>query len=131
MFQLRDAHLDGFGPEADAHFVARLIEHLRAEHAITVLRYPPPLVEEMVWNGLARARSYGIEWEAPLAAFIVLMFEFAPNFDEHPAARAVLRDPSLPANARVYALNDRLTDRHWEEMVEGCDMDAWFSLPEG
>lgn len=126
MIRIRPEHLAAFQPNADAAFVDRLAEHLRTEHGPLVEGLPDRLLEEMVRSGLVRARRYGLTWESSLTAFVALMFEVAPNFDEHPPVRRVLLDARVPPDARIEALAGRVSAEEWEEAGRRYDADAWF-----
>jgi len=65
--------------------------------------------------GIARAESHGLTWDASITAFVAMMFEVAPTFDEQPAIARVLKDESLPADQRIDALWERTTDEDWDE----------------
>ena len=126
MIQIRPEVLAAFQAQSEAALLDRVAEHVRAEHAHIVEGLPEPLVREMVANGLARARRHGLSAESSLTAFVALMFEIAPNFDEHPAARSVLTDARLLPDDRVEALIPRLKERHWREARHRYDERAWF-----
>lgn len=72
-----------------------------------------------------RARGYGIRMDSHLDAFARLMLEYGPDFDEHPAVRAILTDRSIPDIRRMDALRDGLARRHWEELAILADDRLW------
>ena len=82
----------------------------------------------MVRCGVGQARSYGMTWESSLAAFVVLMFEVAPNFEEHPLIRRVLQLPSVPPDSRIEELWKRTLDVHWQAARQNYDPDAWHPV---
>lgn len=130
--QIRAEQLEAFRPRADELLAARVVEHLRENHPEEVGRLPDDVLAEMVSNGLARARRYGLTLESSLTAFVVLMFVVAPNFDEHPLIRHVLTDESEPPDRRVDALAERISEANWEEAERRYDPGAWFpELSEG
>jgi hypothetical protein len=57
-----------------------------------------------------RARANGLESDAQTLAFVHLMHEFAPDFDQHPYLRAILDAPGQPIAARWERLFDREDD---------------------
>ncbi len=126
MIRIRPEHLTAFQPNAEAVFVERLIEHLRDEHEPLVRGFPDDILEEMVRNGVAKGRLHGITRESSLTAFVALMFEISPNFDEHPPIRRVLRDTRIPPDARIDALVERVSPEEWEEAERRYDASAWF-----
>lgn len=97
-------------------FVVRLMQHLRQHHADAVTGLDDNRLKERVEYGITQARSYGLAWQSSIASFVGLMFEFGPGFNQHPAAQAVLRDASIPAEFRVRELTERLPEQTWEEI---------------
>jgi hypothetical protein len=126
MFKLRQAHFDAFQPLTDKLLAERIVLHLHENHAEAIGRLPDDILREMAENGIIRARSHGLTWESSLTHFVALMFEIAPNFDEHPAVRRVLREPSVPADERMDLLTERVSEEEWEEAQQIYDRDAWF-----
>ena len=57
-----------------------------------------------------RARANGLEADAQTLAFVLLMHEFAPDFDQHPYLRAILDAPDRPIAERWERLFDRKDD---------------------
>ncbi len=79
----------------------------------------------MIRNGISRARRYGISVESSLAAFVDLVFTVAPNFDEQAQIHAVLKDPSVPPDARVELLGEATLPQDWEQADDLYDEAAW------
>jgi hypothetical protein len=79
----------------------------------------------MVGNGIARARQYGISHESALVAFVVTMFEAAPNFDLYPQVRQILQDEKTPANGRIDLLLEKVSEQDWEGVEGRYDPSAW------
>jgi hypothetical protein len=126
MLIIRNEQLDAFQEIADAAFVQTIIEHLREEHAEAIGRLPDEVLTDMVQAGIDRARSWGLTWEATITAFVALMFEIAPNFDEHPKIREILSEESEPEDARLDRLVEEVSEKDWEEAVQLYDENAWF-----
>ncbi|MDQ3684472.1 MAG: hypothetical protein M3430_02560 [Acidobacteriota bacterium] len=132
MLKIRPEQIEVFQPQAEVAFIERLMAHLRQEHASVVGRLPDDVLKDMVESGLTRARQYGLTWESNLTAFVALMFEVAPNFDEHPLIQRILTDENVPPDDRIDVLIERTTEQNWEAAKEGYDADAWFpELREG
>jgi hypothetical protein len=125
MIHLRPDQLAAFQARYDTGLLDRIVQHVTVEHADVVGGFPEPLVREMVANGLARARRYGLTWESSLTAFVALMFTVAPNFDEQPAIHRVLMNDRLPPDER-FELLQRIRDRHWRDAQHRYDERAWF-----
>ena len=139
MLIIRPEQLAVFQARADADFKDRLARHILKEHAHVsvglpgreskVVEIPEGVLREMVGNGLARARGYGMRYESSLAAFVSLMFAVAPNFDEHPVIRRVLLDESEPPDLRIELFDEYVTNENWEAAGRGYDPHAWNVEP--
>jgi hypothetical protein len=110
----------------DEGLVAVVAAHLRRESRPLVERIPPGLLDEMIRGGLARARRHGLAAASDLAAFVSLMFEIAPNFDEHPAIRRSFDEHRGEREGRVPRLLAAVPDEAWREAEERYDAAAWF-----
>lgn len=139
MLKIRPEQMDVFRAVADEAFVKRLAEHLRTKYAtvgvllptgvVTVGQIPDEMLRAMVRGGVARARGHGLSYESTLAAFLAIMIEAAPNFDEHPRVRQVLADESVPPNSRLDQLLDQaVLDESWAEIKQNYNAAAW-TLP--
>lgn len=86
--------------------------------------------QELLWRvhgGVKRARAHGFAWQSSIAAFVILMLRFAPNFDQYPPIRAIL---SGKGEERADALL-ALPGEDWEEVEERCDLHAWYDFAPG
>lgn len=119
--QLRQAYM------ADhARFVNFVGRHVQDHCRDSVRDIDPLSLREMVENGLARARSHGLDDPKSLTAFVAIMFEIGPNFDEEPEIRAALADASVPMAERFDTLLARVSDAAWERAEAQRDSLAWF-----
>jgi hypothetical protein len=136
---IRSDHLNAFQSQADEQFIAELVEHLLAEYDDTIVELPDyttgieeiplAILRQMVSNGIAQARRYGMTWESTLASFVSLMFVVAPNFDEHPLIRHVLSSDAVAPDERIELLWEHITDAHWDAAGENYDPLAWHVHP--
>ena len=124
-FRLRPEQLAIFQAEAEQDFVNRLAWHLKENHARAIEGLDDQVLEERIRAGLKRARRYEISEEATLASFVGLMFEFAPNFDEHPRMQAILMDRRIPPDDRIHELVEEATDSDWDDVRHLSDLRAW------
>jgi hypothetical protein len=85
-----------FDAYAEERFVDRAASYVRTEFGSAIDPIDDVELRAMVKNGIARARRHGITLESSLVRFLLLMFQVAPNFDEHPAFACVLADADLP-----------------------------------
>jgi hypothetical protein len=105
--------------------------HRRALRYIQ-LRYPQftealdeKAIEQMVNNGIARARGHGLSWESTLVRYVELMFSIAPNFDQLPQIRSKLRDEFVPPEERLNLVVEQTSYDEWREVTRAYDPMAW------
>ena len=95
---------------------------------LRTLNYRPELLrDKMIRNGIERARSHGLTKAEDLAAFVAVMFEVAPNFDEQQELNAILNDTTFPLSERFYQLFERASDDAWLEAEKNYDYSAWLT----
>ena len=133
--RIRDAQFQVFQEKADDSFVTSVAQYLREEHSDVLVKLPSvstPLnhlpvefLEQLVQRAISAAHVYGITWQSSLAAFVVLTFVIAPNFNEHGYISQVLEDPSVAPDMRIDELWERTSDRTWHESIENYDAAAW------
>ena len=114
--KIRREQFDRMLQHDEKAFVDMIINHLQEESPELVEDIPTDELQEMVSNGIARARTYGLYSDEDLVAFVSVMFEIAPNFDEHPAIHRVLRDDTIPIEQRFDSLFERVPDEAWETL---------------
>ena len=135
MLKIHQKQMLAFQSLAETEFVKRVVAAVRDKHAAVAVRLPnssstvaqlsDQVLEEMVQNGIARARQYDISYESALVAFVVTMFEAAPNFDAHPPMRQVLQDEKNAPNSRMDLLLDQAAEQDWEAIKSNYDPSAW------
>ena len=69
-------------------------------------------VDQHLLAGIKRARRWGFRSFEGIGVFICGMMS-APQFDRHPAFRAVLSDPSLSEAEKVDGIASAALLRHW------------------
>lgn len=110
-------------------FIDFMVEHLRQDQgeAEFIDNNPMEDVRDMIRNGMNKAKGYGFYTAGDLAAFISLMFEAVPNFDEHPELHAILTDDKIPVDERIDRLFDDSLEKAWEEVEQQhYDETDWF-----
>ena len=114
-----------FKRAAEAGFVDRTIGFLQEKLPDQAGRLSPELLRQRVEIGIARARTYGITWQSSMLTFVTLMFEIAPNFDEHPRILAVLTDDHIAPDYRPKELLNRISGKVWGEVRQLAHSSAW------
>lgn len=123
---IRQQQLDNFILSDENKFVRSLMQHIREENPERVPGYPDNLLEEMVRVGIKRAKSHGFKQAENLSAFVVVMFEVAPNFDEQTEIKKFLNDRRTPVEQRLDRTIERASSEAWEEAADIYDAEAWF-----
>jgi len=124
-FRLRQQHLEALRPQADAAFAREVINYLQTKQQRLVADLPEDELEQRVLSGLARARQYGFKRNSSFAAFVTIMLDIAPNFDEQPAIRAILNDRSIHPDLRIDTLIQHTTERDWEQAKLHSNPEVW------
>ncbi len=127
--KIRRRQLDDVLTQDEEKFADFVLEHVKRECRSSVRDIDPVSLREMVSNGIARARGHGLRAAKDITAFVAIMFEIAPNFDQQPDIRRALADESVPLDRRFDVMMERVPDRAWEEAERSRDSAAWF--PEG
>ncbi|MGA3402729.1 MAG: hypothetical protein ABSC95_26265 [Acetobacteraceae bacterium] len=125
MLVIRDDQMAVFARLFRDRFINETAELLRAERAEAVAGLPADRLRDRVAHAFDRAEAYGMRDDDALQHFTMLMFEFGPDFDDHPRVRAILEDPSIPADDRLDDLLEHLPHRVWEELLILADHAGW------
>lgn len=131
MLVIRNAQMEAFKKQAEEQFIEDIIRHLNEHHRECIGELPDAELRTRVEKGLARARTYGIDDGRGLTAFVGLMFEIAPNFDERPAIHAVLTDMSIPSGSKMDELIHRTSEDDWEQAEAMRDERVWTARGQG
>lgn len=127
LIQLRQSQLNACSEAIDRDLVKVIYWHLRNHHARCVQHIEKPILQKRIQFAIQKARRYSLGTISDLAGFTALMFELAPNFDEHPSFRRVLQDAQLPPEAKMRRLSQVITDREWDEAVRLYDRSFWLT----
>ncbi len=114
-----------FQEREEERFVDRTTAYFRVKFADAIAHLDEVTLRRMVQAGIARARRHGLTWESSLVRFLLLMFQVAPNFDQHPAFARALSDVALPEAARMAEIFERVTPEEWREAQLAYDDRAW------
>ncbi len=127
MFVLKTAQIQHFIAADENELVDVIAKSIRLANGTRVAGYNDEELGSMVRIGISRARSRGLNRAEDLAAFIAVMFEVAPRFDEQPEIDAVLKDELISPEARFYQLFERVPDTAWIAAQKNYDDSFWFT----
>jgi hypothetical protein len=131
VMQIRRDQIRTLQRSVDQAFVQRVCHHLRDHHPKAIEGLDIASLDKRVTYGIERARSYGLTAQNALAAFVTLMFEIGPAFDEQTDIQCVLRDPLIGPNDRMEALPFLVRIGAWEEAGQTAIPDAWERILSG
>lgn len=130
VLRIRSEQMAAFRSSRERVFARWLLGYLR-EHDEGVIRpWSDAEVLRRIVLALPRARRHGVSDPVALADFFVAMVTHGFDFDQHPAVRAILADPALPADARVHAIWKRTTPATWAEIASRADPRHWGTAEE-
>lgn len=101
-------------------------KQVREEHSYVVEDLPQELFDEMVDRGIRRARDYGLSHPSDLACFVLLMFEFGPEFWRHPAIGNVLQDATSSPSERLQQVVNGTPNEVWRYLESAMHKQRWF-----
>jgi len=126
MLVIRKEQIQEFIATDDDQLAKVVAEAVRKANGERVEGYEDAELERMVRLGFDRARSHGLTGAEDIAAFVAVMFEVAPRFDEQEAIKQVLDDPSFPPSMRFYQIFDRAPGEAWNEAGRRYEDSFWF-----
>lgn len=127
MLVIREEQIQTFIAENDAELEKVVIKALRDANPERVSGFEDAALGNMVRIGIERARSHGLSGAEDIAAFVAVMFEVAPNFDERQDIKAVLNDPNMAPAFRFYQLFESIPETSWEDAERFYDPNAWVA----
>lgn len=125
LLDLGRTQLDLCSKAIERDLVKVIYWHLRNHHAKVVQHLDRSQLEDRVGTTVARGRRYGFQTISDLAGFSALMFELAPNFDEHPSFRRVLSDAGILPELKLRKLSQAISEKDWREALDGYDKLFW------
>jgi len=126
---------------SEANFERRLGAHLRQSYPESVVKLPDggefqvselleDTLDRLVRASIGKARAYEMTQESSISVFAALMFDVAPNFDQHRLCNVLLGDDEKPPNARVDDILTVLTEKNFESIRKDYDPQAWTAAEE-
>lgn len=126
MLIIREEQIQHFIAADDDRLIAVIAEAIRALNEQRVAGYDDEKLPKMIEIGIARARSHELVKAEDIAAFVAVMFEIAPKFDEQTEIKAVLDDAAFPPDERFYQLFERVSHNGWLEAETLYEAAFWF-----
>ncbi len=126
MLVIRKQQIQNFIARDEAELVDVVRGAIRRASRSRVAAFDDDELRGMVRIGIERARSHGLAGVEDLAAFVAIMFEIAPRFDEQKDIREILQDTTFPIETRMEHIFTCLDEAPWIEAQKKYDDCFWF-----
>ena len=126
MLIIRTEQIQHFIAKDDSELVKLIAGIMRTASAERVAGHPDETLETMVQTGIERARTHNFDRAEDIAAFVAVMFEVSPTFDENDEIKTILDEPSFPVEDRFEQLWERVPDETWKKLENEYDAKNWF-----
>jgi hypothetical protein len=124
---------------SEANYVRQIVAHIRGSYADskvvlpdddrerTVSELSEEELERWVRAGINKARVYELTLQSSISAFVALMFDVAPNFDDHRLCEVLLGDEEKQPDERIDEVLSVLSEKNWEAIRRDYDPQAWLA----
>lgn len=126
MLVIRKEQIQHFIAQNDADLVRLIRQIMRECCPGRVENYSDKLLDGMIKLGLEKAKKYNFEKAETIAAYVAVMFEIAPDFDEQPPIKQVLEDKNYLIDDRFFQLWQRVDEKVWMEAEQKYNAKLWF-----
>jgi hypothetical protein len=126
MLIIREKQIQHFIAADEAQLVEVVSRAIRVAKPERVADYDDKKLEKMVKIGIERARSNELKRAEDITAFVAVMFEISPRFDEQAEIRQVLNNTNFPPDERFHQLFERVSDDAWLEAERLYEDTFWF-----
>jgi len=126
MLILRRAQIEEFIAPDEKELTSVVSGAIRAANGARVSGYSDKQLAAMVEKGIERARARGLTFAEDIAAFVAIMFEVAPRFDEQPQINGMLEDKTLPLNLNLELIFARGPEDAWADAQKKYEDSFWF-----
>lgn len=127
MFIIKNKQIQHFIASDENQLASVIAGSIRLANGGRVASYSDKELASMVKIGIERARSHGLNRAEDIAAFVAIMFEVAPRFDEQNEIREVLADTKLTPEMRLSLLFDRVPEGAWINAQKKYEDSFWFT----
>jgi hypothetical protein len=125
---LRTKQITKFEQELSRDPALRIELFLQDNHADKWESIEPKERKLRVRAGMLRAERHGLTHPNDVLAYVMLMFEVAPDFDQRPRIRQLLEWSAQFTQGRITAVMDHTTPDDWVEAREKTHPEAWKYL---
>ena len=126
MLIIREEQIQYFIAADEEQLVEAISQSIRGTNPARVADYDDKKLGKMIRIGIERAKSHELTRGQDIAAFVAVMFEIAPKFDEQKEIKMVLDDTNFTPDARFYQLFERVSDEAWLDAETLYEDTFWF-----
>jgi hypothetical protein len=126
MIVIRNEQFQHFIATDESERLAVISAAVRKACGDRVADFDDKQISTAVKLGIQRAQVHGLTNAEDVAAFMAVMFEVAPRFDEQPEISQLLADPNLRSIDRFYLMIDRASEKAWNEAERRYEDSFWF-----
>lgn len=126
MLIIRREQIQHFIASDENELIAEVAKAVRRANGDRLAPYSDAQLHKMVKIGIERAKANKLTGAEDIAAFVAVMFEVAPRFDEQKDIRQILDDENFVPEVRFYQIFDRAQDQAWVEAERRYDDSFWF-----
>lgn len=126
MLIIREEQIQHFIAADEAQLVQVVCQAIREANPERVAHYDDKKLGKMIKISIGRAKSHELTKGQDIAAFVAVMFEIAPRFDEQEEIKAVFKDTMFPPDERFYQLFERVSEDVWREAEKLYEDTFWF-----
>ena len=126
MLVIRNEQIQHFIAQDDDDLVRLIRQIMRECCPGRVENYSDKVLDGMIKLDLEKAKKHNFAKAETIAAYVTVMFEIAPNFDEQPPIKQVLEDNNYVVDDRFFQLWQRVDDKIWQEAEQSYDAKMWF-----
>ena len=126
MLVIKKEQIEKFIAEDDTQLVRVLRDIIREAFHEGVAVHSDETLDGMIRIGVEHARSRGFTMAPDIAAFVAIMFEISPDFDQEEQINAFLKDETFSGSMKLEQLLGRIQEDTWVKAEEMYDPKAWF-----
>ena len=126
MISINEEQLQQYQQNDPNNFLDFICQNLTENIPELVDDIPKEVFDEMVQNGIDKAKYYDLQTDEDIAAFVTIMFEISPNFDSQKDINDVLMDTSIAPKDKMDQIFEQVSSQAWSEAELMYDSDSWF-----
>jgi hypothetical protein len=127
MLVIKKEQIHQFIASGESRLAEVIAKSVRVANGERVAKYSDNELQSMVKIGIERSRSRGLVFAEDIAAYVAIMFEVAPRFDEQPEINTVLVDETLPFSLRLELLFAPAMEPAWSDAEKKYEDSFWFA----